>query len=159
MDDRKPYRFLGEDYKDNKNLVAAMAKCWDEGKKQLLRGFLTEYFKEYDIESAGYCMDAEDEIKDGQDEDIASFRALYKLDPSMKDFVWKGKKYENTDALGIDLLNCLRREDSSINDFIGDLLEKGVVSQYIEYLQKSDVRMLESIKSFESEYKWKNGYR
>ena len=81
--DIRPYKFLGETYTDKNKF------CWtNDGKKQLFRGLLSVYFKGFDAEIAGFCMDAEDEVERG-DEDLIFFKTLYRINTTMTKFVWK----------------------------------------------------------------------
>jgi len=75
-------------------------------------------------------MDAEDEVSHG-DEDLIFFKTLYKLDSGMTEFLWKGKRYKDLVDFGNDFLEHLWQNDTSLNGFADELLEKGVLSQYI----------------------------
>lgn len=86
--DIRPYKFLGETYTDKNKLTDALAEHWNDGKKQLFRGLLSAYFKGFDAEIAGFCMDAEDEVERG-DEDLIFFKTLYRINTIMTKFVWK----------------------------------------------------------------------
>lgn len=155
----KPYKFLGEMYTDKAKLISALTDHWNDGKKQLFRGLLSAYFKEFDAETAGFCMDAEDEVSSG-DEDIIFFKTLYKIDSSMTRFYWKGKQYEDIKSLGNELLENLWSNNNSLDSFFDELLIKGVLSQYVLCMDENDSQKSSAIKAIESSYRtFKNDTR
>lgn len=157
--DIRPYKFLGETYTDKSKLISALTDHWNDGKKQLFRGLLSAYFKGFDAEIAGFCMDAEDEVSDG-DEDIIFFKTLYKIDSSMTRFYWKGKQYEDIVSLGNELLENLWTNNNSLDSFIDELLVKGVLSQYVLCMDENDTQKSNAIKAIESSYRtFKNDAR
>lgn len=157
--DIRPYKFLGETYTDKAKLISALTDHWNDGKKQLFRGLLSAYFKGFDAEIAGFCMDAEDEVSNG-DEDIIFFKTLYKIDSSMTQFYWKGRQYEDITFLGNELLENLWTNNSSLETFIDELLIKGVLSQYVLCMDENDVQKSNAIKAIESSYRtFKNDER
>lgn len=150
--DIRPYKFHGETYTDRKKLILALSVYWDDGKKQLFRGLLSEFFKSFDAETAGFCMDAEDEVSNG-DEDVIFFKTLYKIDPTLTNFIWKGKQYENLAEIGCEFLGRLQKKDTSMNDFIDELLLKGVFSQYIMCVEEEETQKSSAVKALEDSYK------
>jgi len=148
----KPYKFLGNEYTNIKKLIEALADNWNEGKKQLFRGLLSAYFKGFDAEVAGFCIDAEDEVVSG-DEDLIFFKTLYKIDSTLVAFYWKGKKYNNISSLGKDLLDVLRKQKTKMDSFWDELLEKGILSQYLLCVNESDVQRINAVKAIESQYR------
>ena len=147
----KPYKFLGETYTDKDKLIFALNRNWEEGKKQLFRGLLSAYFKSFDAEAAGFCMDAEEEGKKG-DEDIIFFQTMYKVDPSLTHFLWKGRQYESLAALGEELLHALWNQKSSMDSFVGELLTKGVLSRYVLCMDDKDAKRANALKAIEAGY-------
>lgn len=155
----RPYKFLGETYTNKQKLIFALSDHWSDGKKQLFRGLLSAYFKGFDAEVAGYCMDAEEEVSNG-DEDVIFFKTLYKIDASMTCFLWKGKRYETIAILGNEFLEGLWKGDFSWNSFIDELLDKGVVSQYILCMDEDDYKKANAVMAIESSYRaFKNDNR
>lgn len=152
LGDIPPYKFLGEIYTDKTKLIQALTDHWNDGKKQLFRGLLSAYFKGFDAEAAGFCMDAEDEVSGG-DEDLIFFKTLYKMDSAMTAFLWKGKRYEDAAALGNDLLEHLWQDDNSMNSVVDELLEKGVLSQYIRCMGEESSPMIGAVRALESEHR------
>lgn len=103
------YSFMGQAYNEMTALVRAMTIDWKDGKKQLFRGTLSGFFKNYDSKAAKYCMDAEkDAVKNVANEDIIFFRLLYKLDQNMVSFNWNGKIFESISAFGRNVLDDTR---------------------------------------------------
>ena len=157
--DIRPYKFLGETYTDKSKLIYALTDNWNDGKKQLFRGLLSAYFKGFDAEIAGFCMDAEDEVANG-DEDVIFFKTLYKMDSSMTKFLWKGKQYDDISVLGNELLEALRKDNTTKVAFVEELLQKGVLSQYVLCVDENETQKANAIKAIESSYRtFKNDNR
>lgn len=137
-----PYRFLGKNYDDLPSLVKAFAENWEDGKKQLYRGIMTEFFKGVNPEIAGYCMDAEEAISKNENlGDITYLNLLYKIDPKLKGIYWKGKHYESSSALGKDMMEKLWKnlEDSEL---WGSMLEQGFFSEYFKRIKENNYKRL-----------------
>ena len=149
-----PYKFLGEEYTNRSMLVSALAEHWNDGKKQLFRGLLSAHFKRFDAEIAGFCIDAEEEIKNGN-EDIIFFKTLYKIDSSMTRFFWKEKEYKNLSEIGNELLEALWTGNNlmDMDKLIDELLQKGILSQYLISIGTLDMKKIDSIKAIESSYR------
>lgn len=157
--DIRPYKFLGETYTDKSKLIYALTDNWNDGKKQLFRGLLSAYFKGFDAEIAGFCMDAEDEVSNG-DEDVIFFKTLYKIDSSMTKFLWKGKQYDDISVLGNELLEALWKDNTTKVAFVEELLQKGVLSQYVLCVDENETQKANAIKAIESSYRtFKNDNR
>lgn len=104
----KPYPFMGKAYTNRSEFVEALATNWNDGKKQLFRGLISGFFKGFDPETAGHCIDAEEAVeKDRTLEDITFFKALYKIDSSNTKLMWKGRIYNKVSDFGEELLNEL----------------------------------------------------
>ena len=146
----RPYRFRGVDYTDVRSLVLAFNRHWEDGKKQLFRGLLSAYYKQFDAEMAGLCMDAEEEAHRG-DEDVLFFRILYDMDLDLTDLLWKGYRYSSLEEIGRQFLGMLRESDGSLCQLIDELLEKGVLSAYYgiqnENRQNSQTSALRSLET------------
>ena len=67
------FRFMGEEYTDPALLVTAFAENWNEGKKLLFRGMVTNHFRNWNPELAGICQAAEEEAgrENGKDDIIS----------------------------------------------------------------------------------------
>jgi hypothetical protein len=148
------YRFGEVTYIDKQELLQALAVNWEEGKKQLFRGLLSAYFKEFDAIAAGYCLDAEEEAKrQFGKEELLYWKTLYRLSGRKKELFWRGKIYAGLSELGRDLLAYLRRpkavcpkavcheavrpgegegEDEAV--YFGSILENRILSAYLEQM-------------------------
>ena len=147
-----PYRFLGETYVDKRSLIEALAKNWNDGKKQLFRGLLSAYFKSFDAEIAGYCIDAEESMA-SEDEDILFLKTIYRIDSSNKVFYWKGNRYKDLATMGEELLRNLWNDLDRMNPLMDELLNKGVISQYILCMNGNDSERVEAVRAIESHYR------
>ncbi|MCQ2432821.1 MAG: protein kinase, partial [Clostridia bacterium] len=127
-----PYEFLGESYTDPKELVTALAKHWEDGKKQLFRGYITAHFRSYNVDIARKCQAAEEEAgrENGRD-DIIFWRLLYQIDPKLQGFYWRGRVYESLPAFGREALEKLWDKDYSDFAYYAAVLSERVLSQYV----------------------------
>jgi serine/threonine protein kinase len=127
-----PYTFLGQAYKDIPSLVTALASNWNDGKKQLYRGLLSAFFKNFNPEIAGYCMDAEEEAtRTAGKDDIIFWDLLYKIYPELNGFYWMGQIYESLPALGRDMLERLWRNDKSNYSYWDGILGNKLLTNYL----------------------------
>ena len=127
-----PYTFLGQAYKDIPSLITALASNWNDGKKQLYRGLLSAFFKNFNPELAGYCMDAEEEAtRTAGKDDIIFWDLLYKIYPELNGFYWMGQIYESLPALGRDMLERLWRNDKSNYSYWDGILGNKLLTNYL----------------------------
>lgn len=148
-----PYTFLGHSYYDKRELVNALAINWDEGKKQLFRGLLSGFFKSVDPEVAGFCLDAEDEaMKTTDNDDVIFFKTLYKIAPETTVFYWKGRKFDNLQVLGDNLLQKLWEKDDTVDQYFGSILKGTVLTSYAFAVGSNDTNIFNSLLGLESSY-------
>ena len=143
--DMKPYNFKGKDFTDLHSLVVELATYWNEGKKELFRGYLTPHFANSSNQKcARICDDAEEEARKGtKSDDLIFWETIYKLAPEIKTFYWKGKSFESLPALGRSMLEQLWKNDKSDYDFYESILNEKLLTQYAE-LRVSDNRGLKN---------------
>lgn len=143
--DMKPYNFKGKDFTDLHSLVVELATYWNEGKKELFRGYLTPHFANSSNQKcARICDDAEEEARKGtKSDDLIFWETIYKLVPDIKTFYWKGKSFESLPALGRSMLEQLWKNDKSDYDFYESILNEKLLTQYAE-LRVSDNRGLKN---------------
>lgn len=143
--DMKPYNFKGKDFTDLHSLVVELAIYWNEGKKELFRGYLTPHFANSSNQKcARICDDAEEEARKGtKSDDLIFWETIYKLAPDIKTFYWKGKSFESLPALGRSMLEQLWKNDKSDYDFYESILNEKLLTQYAE-LRVSDNRGLKN---------------
>lgn len=148
-----PYTFLGQSYEDKGKLVHALAVNWEEGKKQLFRGILSGFFKAVDPETAGYCLDAEEEAMETTgNEDAIFLKTLYKIDPDTAVFYWKGSTYADLQILGEDLLQRLWENDGAVDQFFGSILGGSALTVYAAAVGITDKNILDPLQGLESYY-------
>ena len=129
-----------------------MALNWEDGKKQLYRGLLSTYYKAIDPEMAGICMDAEEAVEHGDDEDLTFFRLLYEMDENTENFMWKGEIFESLDELGKMLLNSLWNNKKNLDPFIGGILGHKLLSEYCYAMSVDDEDIMNTVKGIEQSY-------
>lgn len=133
------YTFLGQGYKDVPSLITALAKNWNEGKKQLYRGLMFAFFKNFNPEIAGYCMDAEEEAtKTAGKDDIIFWNLIYRIYPELKGFYWIGQIYESLPAMGRDMLERLWKKDKTNYAYWDSILENKLLTSYLSKVKSKN---------------------
>ena len=148
-----PFRFRGEEYTDPALLVTAFAENWNEGKKLLFRGMVTNHFRTWKSELAGICQAAEEEAgrENGKD-DIIFWRLLYRLNPKLKGFCWKGQMFESLPAFGRDVLERLWKKDKSQFSYYSGILSEKVLSQYVSIAAPENEKLKKAAEAIEDSY-------
>lgn len=137
------YTFLGEKYNDISSIVTAFASNWEEGKKQLYRGLMSGFFKNFNPELAGYCIDAEEEVEEAiEKEDLIFWNLLYKICPNAKGFYWKGRIYESLPALGDEMFQLLWRGDKSDYDYWDSILDNKLLTYYLSRIKSKNESLI-----------------
>lgn len=149
-----PYTFLGQAYKDIPSLITALASNWNDGKKQLYRGLLSGFFKNFNPEIAGYCIDAEEEATQtaGKD-DVIFWNLLYKICPELNGFYWLGHIYESLPALGRDMLEKLWKNDKSDYTYWDSILENNLLSNYLTNIKSKNNDLKKASAALETAHK------
>ena len=148
------YTFLRQRYQDIPSLITAFANNWDEGKKQLYRGLLSAFFKNFNPEIAGYCMDAEEEAarsQNGEKEDVIYWELLYKICPELKGFCWKGQTYESVQAFGKDMLEKLWANDESNFKYWNNILKNKLLTRYLTIVNSKNESLAAAVSALEAE--------
>ena len=148
-----PYSFLGKEYKDIPSLVTALATHWNDGKKQLYRGLLSGFFKNFNPEIAGLCLDAEDAAnKTTGKDDVIFWTLLVKLQPDASTFYWLGKTYESIAALGRDMLEKLWNKDETDYTYWDSILNNKLLSLYLKGIQKTNESLATAVTALEESH-------
>lgn len=147
------YTFLGNAYKDIPSLVTALASNWNDGKKQLYRGLMSAFFKNFNPEIAGYCMDAEEEAtRTAGKDDIIFWDLLYKIYPELNGFYWMGQIYESLPALGRDMLERLWRNDKSNYAYWDGILGNKLLSNYLTKVKSKNDNLAAAVSALEASH-------
>lgn len=151
------YTFLGQAYNDIPSLITALAGNWNDGKKQLYRGLLSTFFKNFNPEIAGYCMDAEEEaIRTAGKEDIIFWDLLYKIYPELNGLYWMGQIYESLPALGCDILERLWKNDESNYSYWDEILENKLLTNYLAKVKSKNDNLAAASSALETAHKVSN---
>lgn len=145
------YSFLRRKYQDIPSLITALASNWNDGKKQLYRGLMSAFFKNFDPEIAGYCMDAEEEAtRNAGQEDIIFWNLLYKIYPELNGFYWTGQAYESLQALGCDMLERLWKNDESNFAYWDSILKNKLLTSYLAKTDSKNDSLAAAIAALET---------
>lgn len=151
------YTFLRKKYTDVPSLIRALASNWEDGKKQLYRGLMSAFFKSFNPEIAGYCMDAENEIMQANsDENIIFWNTLYKMYPENEEFYWMGQIYSSLFELGQDMLRCLWKGDVSNYAYWDSVLKNKLLSSYFLRTKESNEISVKMAAALETSNELKN---
>ena len=147
------YKFLDEDFTDPAQLVAAFAKNWEAGKKQLFRGMVTAHFRTWNQDIARKCQAAEEEAgrENGKD-DIIFWKLLYQINPKLKGFYWMGQTFESLPAFGRDVLERLWDKDDSQYPYYQSILSEKLLSQYVQVAQPKNEKLKKAAAAIEDSY-------
>jgi len=150
--DMKPYNFNGKDFTDVHSLIIELATHWNDGKKELFRGYLSGHFKNSSNQKlARICDDAEEEARKGtKSDDLIFWATIYKLAPELKTFYWKGKSFESLPALGRSMLEKLWKSDKSEYDFYESILSEKLLTQYVELRVTNNQELKNAAKNIET---------
>ena len=150
--DMKPYNFKGKDFTDTHSLVVELATYWNDGKKELFRGYLAPHFANSSNQKcARVCDDAEEEARKGtKSDDLIFWSTIYRLAPELKTFYWKGKSFESLPALGRSMLEKLWKNDKSDYDFYESILGEKLLTQYVELRVSGNQELKNAAKNIEA---------
>lgn len=145
------YTFLQQKYRDIPSLITAFASNWEDGKKQLYRGLMSSFFKNFNPEIAGYCMDAEeDATRNPGEDDIIFWNILYKIHPELNGFFWAGQAYESLQALGRDMLERLWENDKSNFAYWDSILANKLLTSYLAKAKAQNDSMIAAVSALET---------
>lgn len=144
-----PYKFLKQEYSEVNSLMIALATNWDDGKKQLYRGLLSSFFKNFNPEIAGYCIDAEDEVSNDCDEDVVFWKFLYQLAGDTTTFYWKGKEIPSLTQFGDTLIDRLSKNSSEYVSLCEEILTLKLLSQFLVLMNFEHKDLLDAIHALE----------
>ena len=151
------YTFLGQGYRDTPSLVTALASNWNDGKKQLYRGLMSAFFKNFNPEIAGYCMDAEDEAsRTAGKDDVIFWKLLYKIYPDLNGFYWMGQTYESLPALGRDMLENLWKNNSTNYPYWDSVLENRLLTNYLAMVKSKNAGLSAAASALETAHSMAN---
>ena len=147
------FKFRNTEYHSIPELVKALAQNWEEGKKQLFRGMLGNYFRTWNQELSRKCQAAEDEAarENGKD-DIIFWKLLYQIEPRLQGFYWRGQTYESLAALGRDMLERLWHDDASQYAFYQSILSEKLLTKYVQMAQPKNEKMQKTVAAIEDSY-------
>ena len=125
--------FCGKKYKEINTLIEAMINEWDIGRGMLRSGALARMFHGCSPDKVSLCQQAQKETSlYTASDDLAYFYLLSKLSQKNGRFMFGGRAYEDTVALGVDMLNALRKNAVADITYFYGLLEKKILSAYIK---------------------------
>ncbi len=122
--------FNEREYTSLEHLILGMNQYWEEAKKIIFDGTLADHFRMSNPNLSIALRDVVQGSK-GKDDDLVLFSALYKLNPGMKWFLWKGHRKRDLSALGTIIMEAFRDGGGFKSPTLTEIIEKGVLSEYI----------------------------
>lgn len=154
------FEFNGKKYAKKEELIIALVENWNDGKKQLFRGTLAQYFSGFDKPAESICQKAEmDATKQSGKDDLIFWNTMYTLNPKTTQFYWKNKVYQSLPALGRDLLEHLWKNDNSLNSYVTGIFDNSILSAYVMKYDPKNTRMLKAVEGLESSFRAYTGWR
>lgn len=146
------YNFNNKEFKDIHALMVEFASNWEKGKSDLFGNYLSIHFKNVsDQNSARICDAAVNDAQSGKiGKDLALWTVIYSLAPHIRAFYWKNKKYEKLSDLGCEMLEKLRRNDTSDFAFYDSILKEKLLSAYVAAVLKNSKELTEAAKNVEA---------
>lgn len=138
-----PYMFKGSKIFDNKSIISSLMQNWDDGKKEVFRGLLARHYElTENAKALEECKKAEELLSENfnnKDENIIFFDLMYKLEPSITEFYWKGFKFDDLQDYGNALIdNVLHAKiNKRLLKSASELLENGILLKYVRYHKNS----------------------
>ena len=103
------YTFNEHKYQGNDAIVRAMLSAWEEGKKDVFRGYLTQYYQLTESErELKLCEKAEQSFeKNNADQDLIFLELMYGLVPTIEELYWHAFSFNNLQDLGEKLVSAV----------------------------------------------------
>lgn len=142
MEMNRPYKFNGKSLTSRKDLALELALNWNDGKKNFIRGYLSDYFKSIDQELACKIEDFVQIVNSNQSVfDTEYFKAIYTIYPEME-LIWCGEKLGDVKSV----VNKMQLSSMDKNQSYCDLVFKGALKYYLE-INKASKASIETIDS------------
>ena len=149
----RPFRLCGEDYVTLPTLTRALARCWDEGRRALLDGTLAAFFRLARPDMEEICLHAErDAARRPGHEDVIYWKALYRLNPRLNAFYWRGAEFSSIAAFGREMLERLWAGDRQGYSLMDSVLRERVISEHLHLFEPDDEQLAASVAAIEQAY-------
>lgn len=146
--------FMGSAYEDTQKLAEAMALHWEDGKRILFHGRLTNHLRTCNLDAAKWCQEAEEEARTTSGHDDRTFwKLLYKLAPRQTKFWWKGQNYENLPAFGRVLLEKLWNNDKRILPVADGILAECMLTAFVQEKAPKDEKFMRVAQALEDRWR------
>lgn len=124
----EPFTWNGAKCFSPLTMAEALAKDWDNAKKEAGRGTFADWLKSRRPDLSSMVNDIVETTnwRDEEQAHIGLFKIIYSIAPEMQGIYWKGKKYIDFNALALDL-----SKDANTNAF-RQMLKNGIVSWFIK---------------------------
>ena len=137
-----PYKFKGQMYINNSELINALLQNWNDGIKELGRGFLSRHFdNNSDEQRKIICEKAESALSNNSEKtDYIFYNTMYALAGTDIPLYWKGLKFDSLTAYGNTLIEAANREQKEDEEVIAtatNFLVNGILSCYIQSCVKN----------------------
>ena len=135
-----PYVFKQQKYFSHPEIATALLTNWQDGKKEVFRGFLGRYFETTeDTKALALCHEAERLFnRSGSNSDVIFFKLMYSLAPEIKEFYWQNNSFSNVEELAKKVKMMLATEQN-ITIPVQTLLRDGILEKYAECVSEGKI--------------------
>lgn len=133
-----PYMFDGRKLYSNRDIVLAFFNSWEDGKKELYRGYLSRHYELSDNKEAlKICRSFKNESNDSNvNIDLLFLKLMYQLEPSVLEFFWKNYVFEDLTDYGNQLIDkTMSSKDNAIPELVKtakEFIKQDVIIAYLE---------------------------
>lgn len=149
----RPFRLAGETLHDMPALTRALARNWDAGRALLLDGTLARFFRLTRPDMEEICLHAErDAARRPGHEDVIYWKALYRLNPHLGAFYWRGAEFSSIAAFGREMLRRLWAGDEQGYALCDGVLRERVIGEHLRLFEPDDAALAASVAAIEDGY-------
>lgn len=149
----RPFRLGGECYDTLPALTRALALNWDEGRRLLLDGTLAAFFHLARPDMEEICLHAgRDAARRPGHEDVIYWKALYRLNPRLNAFYWRGAEFSSIAAFGREMLKRLWAGDRAGYALCDSVLRERVISEHLHLFEPDDEQLAAAVAAIEQRY-------
>lgn len=160
----QPYRFNGQTYTSEKELLLAMLRQPEDAIKDLGRGILTHHYYILDEKKGTLCNSAESRISKNNPENIRHLSALiYSLRPDISEIMFNGRMLNGLQEVGKAIIDAVIEEavktgniqsnNSELINPVKQFVSSGIPEDYASLVLKSTehARIIENVRKL-----WRN---
>ncbi len=149
----RPFRLAGAQLRDMPELTRALARSWEAGRALLLDGTLARFFRLTRPDMEEICLHAQrDAARRPGHEDVIYWKALYRLNPHLGAFYWRGAEFGSIAEFGRAMLERLWAGDAEGYALCDGVLRERVIGEHLRLFEPDDRALAASVAAIEDGY-------